>query len=132
MGREAKLAIGVLLLVVSGFVMFSGSQTESPGVSPSAIALFFGIPGLLLLAFGLLPPRDRRMTMTFVPARLFGGLAMSLVGVVVLYLFYNVIHVAPQIVLVGALLAVPIGVLVAASCWTENPAKPFKNSNRSR
>lgn len=126
MGREAKLAIGVLLLVVSGFVMFSGSQSESPVVSESAIALFFGIPGLFLLALGLLPPRDRRVTMTFVPARLFGGVAMSLVGVVVLYLFYNVIHVGPQVVLVGALLAVPAGVLVAASCWTENPAKPVR------
>lgn len=126
MGREAKLAIGVLLLVVSGFVMFSGSQTESPGVSPSAIAIFFGIPGLLLLAAGLLPPRDRRVTMTFVPARLFGGLAMSLAGVAVLYLFYNVFQVAPQIVLVGAMLAVPVGVLVAASCWTENPERPVR------
>ena len=95
-------------------------------MSPSSIAIFFGIPGLLLLAAGLLPPRDRRVRMTFVPARLFGGLALSLAGIVVLYLFYNVVHVAPQIVLVGALVAVPLGVLVAASCWTENPEKSVR------
>ena len=126
MGREAKLAIGVLLLVVAGVVMFSGSQTDSPGVSPSGIAAVFGVPGLLLLAAGIMPPRDRRVTMTFVPARLFGGLALSLGGMSVLYLFYNVIHVAPQLVLVGALLAVPVGVLVAASSWTENPEQPVR------
>lgn len=139
MGREGKLAVGVLLLVVSGLVIFASGQAASsrvsePLISPTAMAAAFGVPGLLLLIFGILPPHDRRVTMEFSPGRLFGGLGVSLAGLVVLYLYYQVIHVAPRFVLVGAMLAVPTGLLFAASCWTEattNAPRPRPGAPRA-
>lgn len=119
MGREGKLATGALLLVVAGLILFTGEQTPNPVVRPELLAAIFGGPGFLLLIAGLVPSRSRRASMRFVPARLFGGLALSLAGAVVLVAFYEVVHVAPRVLLVGALLAVPVGALVAASCWTD-------------
>jgi len=51
MGREGKLAVGALLLVVAGVVIFASSQVPSkpgaePLISPTAIAAVFGVPGL--------------------------------------------------------------------------------------
>jgi membrane-associated PAP2 superfamily phosphatase len=57
--------------------------------------------------------------MEFSAGRLFGGLGISLAGIAVVYLYYQVLHVMPRLLLVGAMLAVPLGLLFAASCWTE-------------
>jgi hypothetical protein len=138
MGREGKLAVGVLLLVVSGLVLFMSRRAPAragvePLINPTAMAAVFGLPGLALLVLGVLPPRDRRATMEFSPGRLFGGLGISLAGIVILYLYHQVFHVAPLILLVGAGLAVPVGLLFAASCWTEATANaPHPRSGPSR
>ena len=119
MSREGKLASGVLLLLLAGLVAFAGSQASDPVVSPMALAAVFGVPGFILLVAGVLPPRSRRATMVFLPARLVGGICLSLAGIAVIYLYYQVLHVMPRVLLIGAMLAVPGGLLYAASCWTE-------------
>jgi len=95
------------------------------------LVLLFGAPGLLLLMSGSLPGRGvvGRTKMIFVPTRLVVGLSMTAAGVAVLFLYYQVVHVAPKVVLIGAMLAVPCGLLFAASCWTEacrNCSVPLK------
>lgn len=119
MGRDAKLACGALLVGLGCFLAFTSAPNAA--VDPKILGAIFGVPGFLLLLFGILPSRDARTRMVFRPGRLAGGLAASAVGGIVLFLFYQVVHVAPVALLVGAALAVPCGVLFAASCWSEAP-----------
>lgn len=131
MGREGKLACGVLLLGLGCFLAFIPAPNAA--VDPRILGAIFGIPGFLLLLFGILPSRDARMRMVFRPGRLAGGLGISALGGIVLFLFYQVVHVAPQVVVVGALLAVPCGLLFAASCWSEQPrSQPTARGVRPR
>lgn len=120
MSRSARLTIGALLVGLAGFLYFKAPSAAEPGLL-RGIAAVFGVPGLVALVFGVLPGRraSARTKMTFLPARLFGGIGLSVAGVVVLVLYYQVIHVAPQILLVGALIAVPGGLLFAGTSWTE-------------
>lgn len=53
----------------------------------------------------------------FVPGTMLLGLALSAGGVLILVLFATVIPVMPMLVLIGAMLAVPVGVLVALSAF---------------
>jgi hypothetical protein len=129
-GRPARLAIGILLLGVANLLLFLRGQAADPAAITTLVPIF-GVPGLLLLISGLLPGRGvvGRTRMIFVPTRLVVGLSMTTAGVAVLYLYYQVVHVAPEVVLIGAMLAVPCGLLWAASCWTEacrNCSVPLK------
>ncbi len=132
MSREARLACGCLLLIIAGLVAFLASTAEKSALNPLVIVVVFGLPGLLLLVAGILPDRRKRQALQFSPARLLGGLGISAAGLLLVYLFYNVLHVMPRILLIGAFLAVPVGVLFAATCWTERdeprPAQPGRSS----
>lgn len=121
MSRPARLTIGTLLVGLAGFLFYTMPANREDAGLLHGIAAVFGVPGLLALVSGVLPGRGAsdRTKMTFVPVRLFGGLALSAAGVLVLFLFYQVVHVAPQIVVVGALIAVPVGLLFAGTSWTE-------------
>jgi hypothetical protein len=119
MHRDGRLAIGALLTALAGFLVFIHDQAKDKTAANVIIALF-AVPGLLLLASGIRPgPTIAGQTrMLFVPARLATGLAVSLAGIAVVFV-RNLLHVFPESLLVGALLAVPAGLLYAASCWTE-------------
>jgi hypothetical protein len=65
MGREGRLASGVLLLILAGVLAVVGNQAPDPVISPLVLPGVFGVPGLLLLVAGLLPPRSRRASMEF-------------------------------------------------------------------
>ncbi len=67
----------------------------------------FGVPGILITAFGLRPgltsEEKQYISMKLVPKRLISGITISVVSVVILYLFYEVVNVAPTVVMLGAL-----------------------------
>ena len=122
MGRPARLTIGGLLLGIAGLLFASRDQAAEREIITILVAVF-AVPGTVAFAWGLLPPLGGpaadRTTMVFLPARLAGGLLLSVAGVLVLYLYYEVVHVAPKMLLIAALLAVPGGLLIAGGCWTE-------------
>lgn len=131
MSRAARLACGCLLLIIAGLVSFLAGTSEKSTLNPLTLAAVFGLPGLLLLVTGILPDRRKRQALQFSAARLLGGLAISAAGLLLVYLFYNVLHVMPRILLIGAFLAVPMGVLFAATCWTEKDAPRRAHPHRS-
>ncbi|MEO8673483.1 MAG: hypothetical protein ABI411_19375 [Tahibacter sp.] len=133
MSRGLKLVAGVLALVIAGVVLLMPDGKEDVR---QIIGAVFGIPGLLLLILGLraaLPVEQRaHVRMIFLPGRMAAGLLLSAVSVAVLYVFFNVLHVMPQIVMIGALLGVPAGLLIAGLSWDEacrGCAKPFNTLN---
>jgi len=137
MSRQSKLASGVLLLILAAVLGLLGMQApvNPNAVSPVTFAIAFAVPGFLLLLFGILPPKGRRARMEFVPSRLYTGLGITAAGVLTLFLFYQVIHVMPQFILIGAMLAVPVGLLYAATCWSEVGAEQSgvdRTNSRSR
>jgi hypothetical protein len=79
--------------------------------------------GLLFVVWGLLRSRTEGavqcVEMTFVPNRLMGGLCLAGFGIMMWLLFLFVVHAAPTVVLIGAIVAIPVGLFIAARSWTE-------------
>jgi len=122
MSRSGKLVIGLLLLIISS-VIFLASVNSQKTQSTTLCALIgiFGIPGLLIFISGIRPglrsEEKSYVKMTFVHSRLSAGVSVTVVSIGILYLFYQVIHVMPQLVLIGAFLGVPGGLFLAGQSW---------------
>lgn len=116
MSRATRLAVGVLLLVIAGVFVLMG-EPPNKNLDPLLLPSIFGVPGLLMLLWGLVPPKGK--SMVFLPTRLAGGLGLSMAGLGLVFVFHQITHVMPRFLLVGGMLAVPIGLLLAATCWAE-------------
>jgi hypothetical protein len=68
---------------------------------------------------GLGPAGRRYVRLRFLPGRVGIGLLVTVASAGVLYLFNEVVHVAPKALIIGALMGIPIGILWAAMGWAE-------------
>ena len=123
MTRSTRLTAAILLLAIAALLFMMRDTAVNQAIMLPLVALF-ATPGLALLAWGIVPSKGlpAQTTMAFKPATLVIGLLVSVIGVGLIYL-HQIIHVAPHFLLIGALLAVPGGLIYAGNCWTECCAK---------
>jgi hypothetical protein len=128
MSKTFYRAAGGLLLLLGALMGWLGLVGSLPNARSAVyLAAGFGGVGFVLLALGLRSPfpasHRRLVTRKFTPWNIVIGAAMIAGGVGILHLYYNVIHVMPRIVLIGAMLAIPFGVFVAASIFGDACAR---------
>jgi len=123
LSRTIRLTLGVLLVAIAVVLFLEREEAVNKNIVDILVAVF-AAPGLLLLALGILPRRGMpvQIRMDFKPATLAIGLAVSFAGAAVVAL-HGVIPLMPHALMVGALLAVPGGLIYAATCWSESCAK---------
>jgi hypothetical protein len=122
MSRPVRLAIGILLLAIAAvfFLMREGA------VNTKVVWVFvslFAIPGLVLLALGIVPRRGMpaQTVMAFKPTPLVVGLLLSAGGAIIVGV-HQLIYL-PHMLMIGALIAVPGGLILAGTCWSESCAR---------
>jgi hypothetical protein len=126
MSKSVKIAISFLLFMISGVFLFMIGADNIDEARKPAIFLFPAIPaviGLALLLSGLFwkvgDQFKHVITKKATPSNLYIGLGVVIASIGILYLFNNVLHFAPLFVVVGALLGVPIGVMIMGSIYSE-------------
>ncbi|MFY0524757.1 hypothetical protein ACN28I_16890 [Archangium gephyra] len=122
------VAVGGLLIVLGALIGIMTLLDERAFDAP--ILGVISVPavlGLLLVMLGLRNPyaaahRDV-ITRKATPKNFFVGLGIVLGSITTIYLFYNLIPVMPQLVVVGAMLGVPVGIFIMASLFAEACAR---------
>jgi hypothetical protein len=120
-GKTLQVALGELVVIgAAALVFFRRELDRIPADKVLTAAAVVCALGLALLANGIrnpIPHRDRQAIRRAVtPSNLLIGPAMIAACAGVLYLFH-VIGFMPTIVVIGALIGIPAGVLVAASLF---------------
>jgi hypothetical protein len=122
------VAVGGLLVVLGALIglmtLLNGRAFDAPILGVISVP---AVLGLLLVMLGLRNPyaaahRDV-ITRKATPKNFFVGLGIVLGSITILYLFYTVIPVMPQLVVVGAMLGVPVGIFIMASLFAEACAR---------
>jgi hypothetical protein len=116
------VAAGILLLLVATVLGFLGVTDAGERAHRAFVmAGIFGGIGFVLLVAGMRNPFDpahrRYVRRKLTPWNLLIGPTVIALAIGVLYLFFNVIQLMPRIVVIGALVAVPIGVFITASIF---------------
>jgi hypothetical protein len=110
-------------MLMGAIPLLAGKPPASSGLWLGVISPF-ALGGTALFVWGLWPPMfpDERahVKMRFLPSRFGTGLAIALLSCVIVYLFYNVVHIAPIGLLVAAFAGVPVGLITVGSSWTES------------
>jgi hypothetical protein len=126
MSNPVKIAIGFLLFMISGVFLFMISADNIDDARKAKLYLFPAIPaiiGLPLLLSGLFFKIDDRFKHVIIkkatPSNIYIGMGIVITSIGILYLFYNVLHIAPLIVVIGALIAIPVGVIIMGNVYSE-------------
>jgi hypothetical protein len=122
MGRSARFATGLCLLGFAALI----ELTRRSAYDPEYLLwteLVFAIPGLWF-ALSSLPRRlpesaAPHVTKMFVLDRLVGGLCVTVVGAVMLFLIVHIFSRVPALVLFVFIAAIPFGVFMAVRSWTD-------------
>ncbi|WP_375771805.1 hypothetical protein NR798_13225 [Archangium gephyra] len=122
------VAVGGLLVVLGALLgiitLLDGRAFEAPLLGAISVP---AVLGLLMVILGLRNPyaaahRDV-ITRKATPKNFFVGLGIVLGSITIIYLFYNVIPVMPDVVIIGAMLGVPVGIFTMATLYTDACAR---------
>lgn len=121
MTRSIRLAAAILLLAIAALLFMMRDTAVNQAIMLPLIAVF-ATPGLALPAWGIVPRKGMpaQTMMAFKPATLAIGLLVSAIGVGLICL-HQIIHVAPRYLMIGALLAVPGGLIYATFVGRQPP-----------
>lgn len=122
------VAVGGLLVVLGALLgivtHLAGRALDAPlmgAISAPAVL------GLILVMLGLRSPYAAAhrgvVTRKATPKNFFIGLGIVLGSITVLYLFYNVIPIMPDILVIGAMLGVPVGIFTMATLFEDACAR---------
>ncbi|WNO11278.1 hypothetical protein [Teredinibacter sp. KSP-S5-2] len=126
MSSGVKVAIGFLLFILSGIFLFMIGADNIEETRKPTLYLFPAIPAIIalpILLSGLFWKIDGQLKHVIIkkatPKNLFIGMGIVIVSISILYLFYNVLHIAPLLVVIGSLIGVPVGVIIMGNVYSE-------------